>query len=176
MHNNIQFADRVLTILSAFRNEGQEYSVTELAAALGVHKSTASRLVTTLASKGFLERTPANRSLRLGPELGRLGLLAITGRSLMQAARRPMEMLAAETGETVNLAVLDGRDVVNIAQVDGPHIVGVGTWTGRRTKAHCAANGKVLLAFSGKDWRSLVEQPLEAFTDSTITRLETLES
>ena len=176
MRNNIQSADRVLSILTAFRTEGQEYSVTELAANLGVHKSTASRLVTTLTSKGFLERGRASRSLRLGPELGRLGLLALTGRSLMQAAREPMEMLAARTGETVNLAVLDGREVVNIAQVDGPHIVGVGTWTGRRTQPHCVANGKVLLAFLERDWRELIEEPLTAFTPNTITSLNALEA
>ena len=122
--------------------------MTELAARVGVHKSTASRLAATLAARGFLERPAGSEAFRLGPELGRLGLLALGGRELVELSRPAMERLAADTGETVNLAVLDGEEAVNVAQVEGRHIVGVGSWTGRRTALHCTANGKVLLAFS----------------------------
>ena len=57
---------------------------------------------------------------------------------------RRWQRLAGDTGETVNLAVLEAVEAVNVAQVDGRHIVGVGSWTGRRTALHCTANGKVL--------------------------------
>jgi DNA-binding IclR family transcriptional regulator len=77
-----------------------------------------------------------------------------------------MEWLADETGETVNLAVLEGHEAVNLSQADGRHIVGVGSWAGRRTALHCTANGKILLAFAQN-----VEVPpkLERFTHRTIT-------
>jgi hypothetical protein len=59
-----------------------------------------------------------------------------------------MDRLAAESGETVNLAVPEptGGGLVNVAQVDSTHIVGIGLWKGRRMPAHCTANGKALLA------------------------------
>ena len=88
-----------------------------------------------------------------------------------------MESLAAETAETVNLARLEDRKVVNIAQVDGAHLVGVGDWTDWKTEPHATANGKVLLAFT-EDWPdgSTMKDPLEAFTEQTITNVKDLHS
>jgi DNA-binding IclR family transcriptional regulator len=169
MRNTVQTVDRALKLLGTFAEEGEELGVTELAARLDVHKSTASRLAATLEARGFLERSE-REAFRLGPELARLGRLARSGRDLVSLARGAMERLTGETGETVNLAVLDGEEAVNVSQVDGRHIVGVGSWTGRRTPLHCTANGKVLLAWSG------VRPPegLAAFTTRTITSPEAL--
>ncbi len=139
-----------------------------LAEVLGVHKSTASRLVATLVRRGFLERLNGRDAFRLGPELGRLGLLVASGGGdLVALTREPIQELANRTGETVNIAVLDGsdREPVIIAQADGPHIVGIGQWNGRRTPAHCTAVGKVLLACTGGD----VDAPLKAYTERTVT-------
>jgi DNA-binding IclR family transcriptional regulator len=166
MSNNIQAVDRVLQMLLAFQSDKPELSVSEFAALLGVHKSTASRLAATLVRRGFLARVEGSKSFRLGPELGRVGLLALGGQDLIALSQDVMKRLAAATGETVNLAILDGTEVVNIAQVDGPHIIGVGNWAGRRTKAHCTSNGKVLLAFRGA---AVGDRPLEAVTPKTVT-------
>lgn len=172
MSNTFEAADKALQMLGAFTNARPELTVTKLAEILRVHKSTASRLAATLAERGFLERVPETKAFRLGPEVGRLGLLAWGGRDLVTLSRDAMERLAAQTGETVNLAFLDGAEVINVAQVDGPHIVGIGYWTGRRTKLHCTSNGKVFLAFAGAP----LEEPLEALTPRTITAVEALEA
>src|SRR5262245_30361678 len=132
MSNSIQTVDRVLQMLSAFTSERRELGVSDFAALLGVHKSTASRLAATLVQRGFLERVPDGKRFRLGPELGRIGLLAAGRRDLVAASRDVMARLAADTGETVNLAIRDGDEVANIAQADGQHIIGVGNWAGRR--------------------------------------------
>jgi DNA-binding IclR family transcriptional regulator len=95
--------------------------------------------------------------------------------NLVELARRPMQNLAAETAETVNLARLEDRKVVNIAQVDGAHLVGPGDWTGWKTEPHATANGKVLLAFTDDSSEDLaLLDPLEAFTEQTITNQEDL--
>jgi DNA-binding IclR family transcriptional regulator len=169
MRNTLQTVDRALQLLLAFAPEGDELGVTELAVRLGVHKSTASRLAATLEARGFLQRSERD-TFRLGPALARLGLLAGGDRDLVSLARGPMERLAETTGETVNLAVLDGEEAVNIAQVEGRHIVGVGSWTGRRTPLHCTANGKALLAFSGGP----IPDRLPSFTARTITSADKL--
>lgn len=160
----MQSVHHVLDVLGAFERQGQELGVSELAAVLGVHKSTVSRLAATLVERGYLERTPGG--LRLGPELGRLGMLAFAGRDLVSIAGDDLRALADATQETVNLVIRDREDAVSVAQMDGPHIVGVGFWTGRRTPLYCSASGKVLLAFSGKH---LARRSLERFTDRTIT-------
>ena len=174
----LQTVDRALRLLLLFEEVDQEYRVGEMAAMLGVDKSGASRLAATLANRGFLERAPGSEAFRLGPELGRLGVLSVGGtHNLIELARRPMENLAAETAETVNLARLEDRKVVNIAQVDGAHLVGVGDWTGWKTEPHATANGKVLLAFTDDMPEELsIQTPLEAFTEQTITNLKDLRS
>src|SRR5829696_6942999 len=127
----LQTVDRALRLLLLFEEVDQEYRVGEMAEMLDVDKSSASRLAATLANRGFLERAPGSEAFRIGPELGRLGVLSAGGsHNLIELARRSMENLAAETAETVNLARLEDRKVVNIAQVDGAHLVGVGDWVG----------------------------------------------
>ena len=147
-----------------------------MATMLDVDKSSASRLAATLANRGFLERAPGSEAFKIGPELGRLGVLSMGGsHNLTELARKPMENLAAETAETVNLARLEDRKVANIAQVDGAHLVGVGDWIGWKTEPHATANGKVLLAFAENSSEELaLHAPLEAFTEQTITNLEDL--
>jgi IclR family transcriptional regulator, acetate operon repressor len=171
-----QSVDRALQLLLLFEEVNQEHRVGEMAAMLGVDKSTVSRLAATLVERGFLERAPGSEAFRLGPELGRLGMLAVGGsHNLVELARGPMERLAEKTTETVNLAVLEDHQVINIAQIDGPHLVGVGDWTGWKTEPHTVANGKVLLAFAEGGFEDLpLEDPLEAFTERTITSVEDL--
>jgi DNA-binding IclR family transcriptional regulator len=170
MSNALQTADRVLRILGAFGGNAREMSIGRIAGTLGVHKSTASRLAATLVRRGFLLRD--RRMLRLGPEVNRLGLLALGDRYVSSLAGDAMQQLCSGAGETVHLAVLEGSEALNIAQVDGPAIVGIGNWIGRKTKLHCAANGKVLLAFGET---GLLDEPLPAYTPRTVTSMEVLQ-
>ena len=172
MSNTLQSVDRALRILLAFETEGQEVGVGEIAGLLGVHKSTASRLAATLNSHGVLERVPSSERFRLGPRLGRLGMLAVRGRDLVEVARRPMAELAEETGETVTLTVRHGEEMATIAQVDARYLIGVQNWLGRRTPLHCTSDGKVLLAFGEAE---LPAGRLVALTPRTITNRRVLE-
>jgi DNA-binding IclR family transcriptional regulator len=82
-----------------------------------------------------------------------------------------MDRLSRQTGETVNLAVPDGREVLNIAEVPSVYILSAsGSWIGRRTAPHAVANGKVLMAYGA------IEPPdqLERYTAQTITSAGTL--
>jgi IclR family transcriptional regulator, acetate operon repressor len=140
----LQTADRALQVLQLFHAPADALSVTEIADRLGIHRSTASRLVSTLRARGFLERTDGDL-VRLGPEVARLGTLA--GRELAAIAQPLMERLASRTGETVTLGVVAGGETLTVAQAGGKHVVSAGNWVGLRTPVHCTADGKVLLAF-----------------------------
>jgi DNA-binding IclR family transcriptional regulator len=145
--STLQTADRALLILQQFADDGQPLTVSELARSLGLHRSTVSRLVSTLESRGFLERSSPGDALRLGPEIVRLGRAVSGGSTLVATASPVMAELAQRIGETVTLAVPSENEVVTVAQVDGRHFVSSGDWVGVRTPAHCCSDGKVLLAF-----------------------------
>jgi IclR family transcriptional regulator, acetate operon repressor len=167
----MQSADRALAILAAFNEGRQDVGVSELAAELGMHKSTASRLLATLEGRGLVRRVE-DRFVP-GWELARLGALAMRGFALVGTAREGMERLAHETGETVNLAVRDDGRALNVHQVNSAHFVGVTDWTGRAAPLHATANGKVLLAFGdGGLPRELTRLTRRTITDRGDLRAE----
>jgi len=164
-----QSAERVLTLLTSFDDDRLELGVSEMAASLGVHKSTASRLAGALERAGLLTRS--GRRFRLGKEVIRLGTLAMRGLDLVASMQPVMDKLSQQTGETVNLAVPDGPDVLNVAEVPSAFILNSsGGWIGRRTCPHAAANGKVLMAYGAIP----VPQRLERCTAQTITTQQAL--
>jgi DNA-binding IclR family transcriptional regulator len=165
-----QSAERVLALLKTFDDSRVELGVAEIARALDVHKSTASRLAAALERTGFLAR--AGKRYRLGVEVIRLGTIALRSFDLVATMQPGMEKVSQRTGETVNLAVPDGEDVLNVAEVPSTYILSCsGGWIGRRTRPHAVANGKVLLAYGALPQ----PQALERYTPRTITALGTLE-
>jgi DNA-binding IclR family transcriptional regulator len=163
----LETVDRALQLLLAFEvTEQRELTVAAIAAHMGIHRSSASRLAATLAHRGFLERAPGSEAFRLGPALGRLGLLGLEARRLIGVSREVMEGLADATGETVVLSVLEGGEAVDVAQSSGPHLMGTRNWLGRRSPLHATSDGKVFLAFAGASPR---EGSLPALTPRTIT-------
>ncbi len=166
-----QSAERVLSLLASFEDGRPELSVSDIAASLGVHKSTASRLAATLERTGFLARS--GRRYRLGVEVIRLGTLALRSTDIVAAMQPAMEKLSQLTGETINLAVPAGPDILNVAEVPSTYILSCsGGWIGRRTKPHAVANGKVLLAFGAIP----LPASLERYTEHTITTAEALQA
>lgn len=161
----VRSADRALAILGAFSAPGQQKAVGEIGRELGVHKSTASRLVATLVAAGFLERSGVGERVTLGPELVRLGRLAVSSRALPDLAAPDMDALAASAGETVTLSVADDGRTLTIAQRAGSHAVGLQNWVGKRSPLHATSDGKVLLAFGAAD---LPGGALEPRTPETI--------
>jgi len=161
----------VLALLTSFDDSRVELGVTEMAASLGVHKSTASRLAGVLERAGLLTRS--GRRFRLGLEVIRLGTLALRSFDFVASMHPAMDKLSQQTGETVNLAVPDGADVLNVAEVPSTYILNSsGGWLGRRTTPHAVANGKVLLAYGA------LPRPgaLERYTAQTITSFGALDA
>jgi IclR family transcriptional regulator, acetate operon repressor len=162
-------AERVLALLTSFDDARVELSVTEMAASLGVHKSTASRLAGALERAGLLTRS--GRRFRLGLEVIRLGTLAMRSMDFVASMRPAMDKLSQQTGETVNLAVPDGQHVLNVAEVPSTFILNSsGGWIGRRTTPHAVANGKVMMAYGALG----MPEHLERYTAQTVTSPDVL--
>ena len=175
-NSGVQSVDRALYALEILARRG-ETGVTELAADIGVHKSTAFRLLGALEERELVEQAHERGKYRLGFGLLRLAN-AVSGRlDVTQQGREICERLAAEVGETVNIAVLRSHYVVNVDQARGPSAVGTHNWVGELTPLHATSSGKVLLAFmSSAARRELLEAAgLTRFTEHTITSIEELD-
>ena len=165
----VQSVDRALTILEILARR-REAGVTEVGKELGVHKSTAFRLLAALENRGFVEQTADRGSYRLGFGIVRLAGAFTAQLDLTRQSRPACERLAGDLGETVNVAILDGGSAVNISQVRGAAAVASHNWIGQRTPLHATSSGKVLLAFGAPEVRAAVlAGPLERFTGATVT-------
>ncbi|WP_345413850.1 IclR family transcriptional regulator [Actinomycetospora chlora] len=164
----VQSVDRALEILELVAADG-ELGITEIAEALGVHKSTASRLVGALQQRHLLEQQGERGKYALSYGVVRLAAAA-TGRLDVARLGQPVcQRLAEELGETVNIAVTDGEAGITVAQEDGTAAITSQNWVGLRSPLHATSAGKVLLAWMPEDdRRRLLRRRLERFTDDTI--------
>lgn len=165
----VQSVDRALTILERLAGHG-EAGVTELADELSVHKSTAFRLVATLEAHGLVEQTEERGKYRLGVGLLRLAGATTARLDVVQEARQLTRKLAADSGETVNIAVLADRSALYLDQVAGSSALQSHNWVGQHIPLHATANGKVLLSGLSAEERTDVLGSLPAYTGLTITR------
>ncbi len=165
----VQSVDRALTILEVLARSG-ELGVTEVAAELGVHKSTAFRLVSTLEGHGLVEQTGERGKYRLGIGLLRLAGATTARLDVVQEARPICKALAASTGETVNVAVLSESSALYLDQVAGSSALQPHNWVGQHIPLHATSNGKVLLSGLGADRLDEVLHGMPAYTELTITR------
>jgi len=165
---SVQSVDRALTILELLARRG-EAGVTELAGELGVHKSTAFRLIATLEGHRLVEQTADRGSYRLG--VGTLRLAGATAARLdvVQEARPMCRRLAAETRETVNIAVLSDNSALYLDQVAGSSGIQSHNWVGQHIPLHATSNGKVLLSELAKERLDSAITKLPAYTSNTIT-------
>ncbi len=102
-------AERALLILKCFDDPGERLSLAALAQRTELYKSTILRLSASLSFMGFLKRT-ADGQYMLGPELSRLGLLALSQpQSNLEEALRPvLHRLVSATRETASFYVIAG--------------------------------------------------------------------
>jgi len=158
---------RGLDILELFAGESPELTQTEISDRLGLPVPTVHRLVKLLTERGWLARDQATRRLRLG--LGAARLLPAV--RLPDLAREPLRALAERTGETANLATLDGHDVLYLLSETGSRLLTLRSHVGLRLPVHATALGKCLLAQLEDDEAHAAagREPYERLTDRTVT-------
>src|ERR1700760_511323 len=154
----VQSVDRAVRILEILARDG-EAGVTEVAGELGVHKSTASRLLSALDSRELVTQDAARGKFRLGVGIVRLAGAASARLDVLQESRAVGRMLDHEIGETVNLAILSGRDALYLDQAAGPAALSPHNWAGQRIPLHATSDGKVLLAWLPEAERARCLEP-----------------
>ncbi|OSC37029.1 IclR family transcriptional regulator [Mycobacterium decipiens] len=172
----VQSVDRALTVLELLAEMGKG-GVTEIADELGVHKSTASRLITALESRGYVEQLSERGKYQLGIAVSRLARSRSGHLDLVKLSQDACDKLAADLGETANLAILDENRTVNIVEAVSTAEIALQSWVGQSCPAHATSAGKVLLAgLAADEVRERIGTSLDGFTDNTIVTIAALEA
>ena len=174
--SQVQSVDRAIAILYLLAERG-DAGVTEVAAELGVHKSTAFRLIAALEAGSLIEQDGERGKYHLGRGVLRLAG-ATAGRLELPTESRPVcRQLAAELGEAVNVAILDSGEATNILQEYGTSAITGRNWIGQRTPLHATASGKILLAWmDAVALKEFLASKLHRYTPHTVTEPTSLEA
>jgi DNA-binding IclR family transcriptional regulator len=141
--------ERASGLLAAVAEGGGRLS--ELARAVELSPSTASRLLSTLMAEELVRRDPDGR-YEPGPRLRRLAAATLAQDPLYELAGPHLEELALETGETANLLIAADADrAVYLRQVASPNLVQTAVWVGRTIPRRGTAAGDALRARVGAD-------------------------
>ncbi len=172
----IQSLDRGLQILEYIANHDGPVRLVELAQLIGIEKSSACRLVLTLADRGYVRQDPETTGYLLDEKVFELAGRLASQRRIQDHVRKYLRHLAQETGETSHLAVRGKGGVVFVDHEFGSQPVAVTSQWGSSEPFHCTALGKALLAgVTEEELKDILgTKSLKQYTPRTVTRLADL--
>ncbi len=162
---------RIASIMEAFDGSRQVLGLGDLSERTGLPKSTLHRLADQLCQVGWMARDSGG--YRLGIRMFEMGSLAIEENTLHEAALPHLQTLAAKTGMSVHLGILDRAEVVHLEKVTAgpPRLT---ARRGSRAPAYCTALGKAIAAYDDDALRTILSAPMPRRTANTITEPFTL--
>lgn len=167
---NVRAVERALQILGCFDDEHPERGISDIAQAVGLHKATAHRIVTTLVNYGYLERVVEEQKYKLGLELPNLGYKVLRRMDLRREALPFMKQFVDEWDETCDLSIFDQGRVFYIEVIRGNRALTISAAVGQGLPAHCTASGKLFLAYHPADELDVfLKLPLNSYTKKTVT-------
>ncbi len=137
----VRSLDRALAILDTLAATPQGVGLVDLSRHVGIAKSTAHRLLSTLEYRGFVVRCPEDGRYIPGPKVS-----GVIDARAAPRLRSVLEELALQSGESVNLGVLHGTEIVYVERVESRHALRWGLTVGSRVPVHCSGMGKAILA------------------------------
>ena len=150
-------------MLLCFAGEKESLGVTQIAAKVGLYKSTVHRILAALESRGFVRQEDVTGRYRLGHRALELAQAYLSSGDLPTVALDEMQLLRDLAEETVSLYVRDGAERVRVQRAEGPLTVRRVVGLGERLPLYLGASGKILLAWcSERDRRQILDQQLPA--------------
>jgi len=174
-NDNVQSVDRALDIIEILAVEPEGLGVTEVAEKADLHKSTAHRLISTLAERGYLEKTETG-NYKIGLRLIGAVSCYINSLELQTEARPYLAQINADLGLTAHLGVLDGDQAVYVEKMDVISSVKLYSQIGLHVPAFCSSLGKCILAkYSRKELEDVMGNcRFINYTKNTIPDMEAL--
>ncbi|MDP4095634.1 IclR family transcriptional regulator [Paenibacillus sp. P96] len=162
----VRAVERALDILMCF-TEATDLGLTEIAAKIGLHKSTVHRLLTTLEERGFVIRNAATEKYRLGIRIWELSTHMSRNEDPAVLLLPLMEKLRDRLGETVSLYIRDGDERIRIQAVQSMQAIRRVATVGARMPLSVGASSKVLVAFASTAELELLKKgpELQALAD-----------
>ncbi|WP_228876089.1 IclR family transcriptional regulator [Paraburkholderia saeva] len=140
----VQSFARGLAVIRAFNAERPEQTLTDVAAAAGLTRAGARRILLTLQTLGYVEAE--GRLFRLTPKILDLGFAYLTSMPFWNLAEPVMEELSGKVHESCSAAVLDRTEIVYVLRVPTHKIMTINLSIGSRLPAYCTSMGRVLLS------------------------------
>ncbi len=165
----IRAVDRVCDILDTLANSKDGVSLSDLAEATGMPKSSTFRYLTALEARHYVERCDDGASYRLGLAFRPQDTRGLE--KLAELAKPALDRLRDQLGETANLGVLDGGSVVHTVVSESPHMMRLAARVGERGAVHSTALGKAMCAgLPEEQVRAILQMAgMPAATETTIT-------
>ncbi|TPI53238.1 IclR family transcriptional regulator [Mesorhizobium sp. B3-1-7] len=165
---------KAISLLEVLGGGAPEAALADLARGAGFDKATTRRLLVSLIAQGLVEQDEATRLYRLGAGLTRLALMREAQFPFLRMAVPVVEMLAAETGETVHLSEYSKRGLITVQVIESAKANRVSVQLGV-LPMHATASGIAFLAFTEERIReAILAGPMPAFTPFTIGDANTL--
>jgi IclR family acetate operon transcriptional repressor len=169
MSESVRAVERALDVLLCFTNQTPALTMTQIAEHVGIHKSTAHRLLATLENKRFIQRDQDTGIYRLGIRLLQMAYLTLEQNDLRRLAAPFMHHLCDQYEENIDLAVLDDTDVVFINILEGPQRIKLAAAIGQRLPAFATASGKAILGFMPEKLvRRILDRGMPQLTPHTL--------
>lgn len=167
----IRTVANALDIFDYMQSREGDVGVTEVGRAMGMHKSTASRLLSTMEIKGYVSRDKESGRYTLGTRIVELAKTKLDQMDLRAHARPFLEELVEKTNETAHLAIPNHGQIIYIDKVDTPQTLMMRSKIGYRAFLHCTALGKAILAILSDEEVDVLlrEQGMPRLTPATIT-------
>lgn len=170
----VQSFARGLQVIRSFSATAPRQTLSEVAAATGLTRAGARRILLTLQSLGYVETD--GKRFALTARILDLGFAYLSSMPIWNRAEPVMEALVEQVKESCSAAVLDGTDIVYVLRVQTHKIMRINLAVGTRLPAYCTSLGRMLLADLDD---ATVRQRLEAsertaLTRHTITDVDTL--
>ncbi len=141
----VQSLARALAILNAVAEADDGMTLTDIAQQVGLPPSTTHRLLTTLQQEHYVRFDNERTLWSVGVQSFVVGNAFLRNRHLVQTARPLLRALMEESGETVNLAIIDEGEAVFLHQVECRQMMRALSSLGSRVPLHCSGVGKALL-------------------------------
>lgn len=175
MSQSVRAVERALDILLCFTREEPTRSLTQIAEAVGMSKTTVHRLLATLENRRFITRDKATGLYRLGFRFIEMASLVLQDVELHRWAQPYLRRLAAEFGETVDLSILDGSHVIYLEVIESAQRLKLAAAVGQRLPAFCTASGKILLAYLPEEQvRKVLGENMTEYTSRTTVSIPEL--
>ncbi len=149
---------KTLNVLESFLKEQDcEIGISRLAELNGLKVSTAHRIASILAEKGYLKQPEKRGKYTLGLKFLQFNDVIKRNLKIQDIALPFLEKLRLVSGESVNLAILDRNEVVYIEHIDSNQTLRTFTAIGNRAPLYCTGVGKVFLADMNKEVSAIIE-------------------